>query len=154
MDGLFSPLYLFLVVDGLLQTNAMLMCFNINGAELKTAFSLAPWGPRGRAGNHHEAQGRASQDSYCHHLPLSSNTSYLSSWGNTFWMGSEFQHHCFCNCNFLLEPKALPVPSTPLCCYWEHLTFYIYNLGSSPHGAAETNPTRNHEVDGSIPGPA
>ena len=26
------------------------------------------------------------------------------------------------------------------------------NLGSSHHGAAETNPTRNHEVAGSIPG--
>ena len=27
-------------------------------------------------------------------------------------------------------------------------------LGSSRHSAAETNPTRNHEVAGSIPGPA
>ena len=25
-------------------------------------------------------------------------------------------------------------------------------VGSSQHGAAETNPTRNHEVVGSIPG--
>ena len=25
-------------------------------------------------------------------------------------------------------------------------------LGSSRHGAAEVNPTRNHEVSGSIPG--
>ena len=27
-----------------------------------------------------------------------------------------------------------------------------YSTGSSPCGAAETNPTRNHEVEGSIPG--
>ena len=26
------------------------------------------------------------------------------------------------------------------------------NEGSSRHGTAETNPTRNHEVSGSIPG--
>ena len=33
--------------------------------------------------------------------------------------------------------------------------FYIvlkYKIGSSCHGAAEMNPTRNHEVAGSIPG--
>ena len=32
---------------------------------------------------------------------------------------------------------------------------YVLNIvtfGSSRHGAAETNPTRNHEVAGSIPG--
>ena len=31
-------------------------------------------------------------------------------------------------------------------------TLKLYSLGSSRHGAAETNPTRNHEVAGLIPG--
>ena len=30
--------------------------------------------------------------------------------------------------------------------------FNFYKLGSSHHGAVETNLTRNHEVAGSIPG--
>lgn len=37
-----SLLLLFLVVDGPLQTNAMLMYLNINGSELKTAVLLTP----------------------------------------------------------------------------------------------------------------
>lgn len=42
MNDFISLLLLFLVVDGLLQTNAILMCLNINGSELRTAFCLAP----------------------------------------------------------------------------------------------------------------
>ena len=29
---------------------------------------------------------------------------------------------------------------------------YVLGYGSSPHAAVETNPTRNHELAGSIPG--
>ena len=32
------------------------------------------------------------------------------------------------------------------------IKFKILDLGSSRHGTVETNPTRNHEVAGSIPG--
>lgn len=48
MDCFIPLLYLFLVVDGPLQTNAMLMRLNINGSELKTAVSLTPSGPPGQ----------------------------------------------------------------------------------------------------------
>lgn len=44
MNYFISLLCLFLVVDGPLQTNAMLMCLNINGLELKTAVLLTPSG--------------------------------------------------------------------------------------------------------------
>lgn len=37
MNYFISLLLLFLVVDGLLQTNAILMYLNINGSELKKA---------------------------------------------------------------------------------------------------------------------
>lgn len=55
MNYFISLLCLCLVVDGLLQTNVMLMCLNINGLELKTAVLLTlsgqpRWGwepPRG-----------------------------------------------------------------------------------------------------------
>lgn len=42
MNYFTSLLLLFLIVDGLLQTNAILMYLNINGSELKTALGLAP----------------------------------------------------------------------------------------------------------------
>lgn len=70
MNYFISLLCLFLVVDGLLQTNARLMCLNINGLELKTAILLTPSGSPGRAGSRQEAQPRARQGSFCHFLPL------------------------------------------------------------------------------------
>lgn len=42
MNYFISLLLLFLVVDGPLQTNAVLMYLNINGSELKTAVRLTP----------------------------------------------------------------------------------------------------------------
>lgn len=42
MNYFISLLLLFLVVDGPLQTNAILMYLNINGSELKTAVLLTP----------------------------------------------------------------------------------------------------------------
>lgn len=91
MNYFISLLCLFLVVDGLLQTNARLVCLNINGLELKTAILLTPSAAPGRAGSHQEAQPRARQCSFCHFLPLA-NTSCLSSWGSLFWVASEFKH--------------------------------------------------------------
>ena len=44
MNYFISLLLLFLVVDGPLQTNAILMYLNINGSELKTAVLLTPHG--------------------------------------------------------------------------------------------------------------
>ena len=34
----------------------------------------------------------------------------------------------------------------------DHLNLKVKTIGSSHHGASETNPARNHEVSGSIPG--
>jgi len=42
--------------------------------------------------------------------------------------------------------KAQQVELDPSQCFLKHI------LGRSRRGAAETNPTRNHEVAGSIPG--
>lgn len=46
MNCFISLLLLFLVVDGPLQTNAMLMYLNINDLELKTAVRLTPFAAR------------------------------------------------------------------------------------------------------------
>ena len=65
-----SLLCLFSLVDGLLQTNAMLMCLNINGLELETAVltPLSRQPPRG--GSHQEAQAGTPHGSFCCFLSL------------------------------------------------------------------------------------
>ena len=56
-------------------------------------------------------------------------------------------------CQLIYLPGKYPLANSLNCkITWEEIGILHNTLGSSPYGTSETNPTRNHEVVGSIPG--
>lgn len=109
MNYFISLLLLFLVVDGPLQTNAVLMYLNINGSELKTAGRLTPHAvPAASAGLGATKRPKRGTERFFTSLSPSLAQYYTSEFrrGGDFRVASEFKSRCFCGHNFLFEQNV------------------------------------------------